>query len=455
MKLWEGRFEGALDQVADRFNRSIEFDSRVFQEDIQGSQAHIKMLKRIGILTAEEYSRLNAELINIKEEILSGDLKINPRSEDIHSFIEDILTQRLGEVGKKLHTGRSRNDQVAVDLKLYSKKIAVEIKSDLEDLIKVLIKISKNHLHTLMPGYTHMQNAQVVTFGHHMMAYAQMFYRDLERLKDWQERMDYSPLGTCALATTTYKLDRHMTAEILGFKAPTENSMDSVADRDYVVELQFVLSLTMAHLSKLSEELIIWSSREFGFVEISDAYSTGSSIMPQKKNPDMAELIRGKTGRVYGNLMGILTVIKGTPMTYNKDYQEDKEGYFDSIDTVIFSLKVMASMIDTLTVNVDRMKEVAEKGFLNATDLADYLVSKGFAFRDAYRLVGEIVLSCQKAGKTLEEMTPEEYKTYSEKFDTDLYEFIDLENCLNKRNVYGGPAPESVAIQIKNLENKL
>lgn len=452
MKLWEGRFEGALDEIADRFNRSIEFDSRMFKEDIQGSIAHVKMLEKIGVLTEKEWKLLDSGLNQIRADILSGDLEIDLKSEDIHSFIEEVLTERLGEVGKKLHTGRSRNDQVAVDLKLYSKNMAKEIENALMDLIKVILEISKKHTKTLMPGYTHLQNAQVVTFAHHMMAYGQMLHRDLQSLNDAVERMDYSPLGSGALATTTYPLDRFFAAELLGFKGPTENSMDSVSDRDYVAEMNFVISLIMAHLSKLSEELIIWSSQEFKFVEISDAYSTGSSIMPQKKNPDMAELIRGKTGRVYGNLMAILTVIKGTPMTYNKDYQEDKEGFFDSIDTVIFSLKVMASMIETMTVNEDKMRESSKKGFLNATDLADYLVGKNMAFRDAYKIVGEIVLECQKQDKTLEDLDLKSYKKYSEVFENDLYEFIDLDNCLNKRKVYGGPAPECVEIQIKNLE---
>lgn len=452
MKLWEGRFEGALDEIAERFNRSIEFDSRMFKEDIQGSLAHVKMLKKIGVLTNDEWAQLDKGLNQIQNDILEGILEIDLKSEDIHSFIEEVLTKRLGEVGKKLHTGRSRNDQVAVDLKLYSKNMAKEIQDALVNLIKTIIDTSKKHTKTLMPGYTHLQNAQVVTFAHHLMAYGQMFYRDLQRLKNAIDIMDYSPLGSGALATTTYPLDRFFTAELLGFKGPTENSMDSVADRDHVAEINFIISLIMAHLSKLSEELIIWSSQEFRFVEISDAYSTGSSIMPQKKNPDMAELIRGKTGRVYGNLIAILTVIKGTPMTYNKDYQEDKEGFFDSIDTVIFSLKVMASMIETMTVNEERMSQSSKKGFLNATDLADYLVGKNMAFRDAYKIVGEIVLECQKAEITLEEMTLENYKKYSEVFEQDLYEFIDLDNCLNKRKVYGGPAPECVEIQIKNLE---
>ena len=455
MKLWEGRFEGALDEIAERFNRFIEFDSRMFKEDIQGSLAHVKMLKKIGVLTNDEWAQLDKGLNQIQNDILEGILEIDLKSEDIHSFIEEVLTKRLGEVGKKLHTGRSRNDQVAVDLKLYSKNMAKEIQYALVNLIKTIIETSKKHTKTLMPGYTHLQNAQVVTFAHHLMAYGQMFYRDLQRLKNAIDIMDYSPLGSGALATTTYPLDRFFTAELLGFKGPTENSMDSVADRDYVAEINFIISLIMAHLSKLSEELIIWSSQEFRFVEISDAYSTGSSIMPQKKNPDMAELIRGKTGRVYGNLIAILTVIKGTPMTYNKDYQEDKEGFFDSIDTVIFSLKVMASMIETMTVNEERMSQSSKKGFLNATDLADYLVGKNMAFRDAYKIVGEIVLECQKAEITLEEMTLENYKKYSEVFEQDLYEFIDLDNCLNKRKVYGGPAKESVEVQIKNLEEKL
>lgn len=455
MKLWEGRFEGALDEIAERFNRSIEFDSRMFKEDIQGSLAHVKMLKKIGVLTNDEWAQLDKGLNQIQNDILEGILEIDLKSEDIHSFIEEVLTKRLGEVGKKLHTGRSRNDQVAVDLKLYSKNMAKEIQDALVNLIKTIIDTSKKHTKTLMPGYTHLQNAQVITFAHHLMAYGQMFYRDLQRLENAIDIMDYSPLGSGALATTTYPLDRFFTAELLGFKGPTENSMDSVADRDHVAEINFIISLIMAHLSKLSEELIIWSSQEFRFVEISDAYSTGSSIMPQKKNPDMAELIRGKTGRVYGNLMAILTVIKGTPMTYNKDYQEDKEVFFDSIDTVIFSLKVMASMIETMTVNEERMSQSSKKGFLNATDLADYLVGKNMAFRDAYKIVGEIVLECQKAEITLEEMTLENYKKYSEVFEQDLYEFIDLDNCLNKRKVYGGPAKESVEVQIKNLEEKL
>lgn len=455
MKLWKGRFESELNELADKFNKSIGFDKVMFEEDITGSLAHVKMLNSIGVITGPEYSQLKAGLEEILADIKSGELIITDGSEDIHSFVEEVLTDRLGDVGKKLHTGRSRNDQVAVDIKLYSKKKAEELRSALINLINTLIEISKENLNTLMPGYTHMQNAQVVTLAHHLMAYAQMFYRDLTRVEDAVERMDYSPLGSGALATTTYPLDRFMTAEELGFKGPSENSMDSVSDKDFIAELCFIDALIMAHLSRLSEELIIWSSSEFKFIEISDAYSTGSSIMPQKKNPDMAELIRGKSGRAFGSLMAILTMLKGTPMTYNKDFQEDKEGFFDSLETTLFSLKVMAPMLGTMTVNVERLREAAKKGFLNATDLADYLVGKGLAFRDAYKLVGEIVLFAQKSEKSLEEISLKEYLNFHEAFSEDLYECIDLKNCLNKRKVYGGPSPEAVKIQIENLEKNM
>lgn len=455
MKLWKGRFESEIDELADKFNRSIGFDKVMFEEDITGSLAHVKMLNSIGVIDDSEYFQLKGGLEKILSDIKDGSLIINENSEDIHSFVEEVLTSLLGDVGKKLHTGRSRNDQSALDMKLYAKKVAKELKLSLKELLETLIELSKEHLHTLMPGYTHLQNAQVVTLSHHLMAYAQMFYRDLSRVEDAVERMDYSPLGSGALATTTYPLDRFMTAKELGFKGPTENSMDSVSDKDFIAELCFVNSLIMAHLSRLSEELIIWSSAEFKFIEISDAYSTGSSIMPQKKNPDMAELIRGKSGRVFGSLMGILTMLKGTPLTYNKDFQEDKEGFFDSLDTTLFSLKVMAPMLATMTVKVDRMREAANRGFLNATDLADYLVGKGIPFRDAYKLVGEIVLHAENQKKTLEEISLEEYKSYSEVFDSDLYEFINLENCLNKRSVYGGPSANAVMIQIDNIEKTI
>lgn len=455
MKLWKGRFEQELSKMADDFNKSIKFDSKMYKEDILGSLAHVKMLNKIDVINDQEYSILKSGLEEILNDLESGKLEIDEDSEDIHSFVEEVLTKRAGDVGKKLHTGRSRNDQVALDLKLYTKNKSKEIKESLAEIVNVILEISENNLDTLMPGYTHLQNAQVTTFAHHLMAYGQMFYRDLQRLESFLEIMDYSPLGSGALATTTYPLDRFMTAKELGFKGPTENSMDSVSDRDHVAELNFIISLVMAHLSRLSEELIIWSSQEFKFVEISDLYSTGSSIMPQKKNPDMAELIRGKSGRVFGNLMGILTVIKGTPLSYNKDFQEDKEGLFDSIDTVLFSLKVMADMLNTMTINKEKMKSATKNGFLNATDLADYLVSKNMPFRDAYKIVGEIVKFSQKENLTLEDIKLEKYKEFSSEFEDDLYEFIDIENCLNKRKVYGGPSKESVKLQIDNLKSKI
>lgn len=455
MKLWKGRFEQELSKMADDFNKSIKFDSKMYKEDILGSLAHVKMLNKIDVINDQEYSILKSGLEEILNDLESGKLEIDEDSEDIHSFVEEVLTKRVGDVGKKLHTGRSRNDQVALDLKLYTKNKSKEIKESLAEIVNVILEISENNLDTLMPGYTHLQNAQVTTFAHHLMAYGQKFYRDLQRLESFLEIMDYSPLGSGALATTTYPLDRFMTAKELGFKGPTENSMDSVSDRDHVAELNFIISLVMAHLSRLSEELIIWSSQEFKFVEISDLYSTGSSIMPQKKNPDMAELIRGKSGRVFGNLMGILTVIKGTPLSYNKDFQEDKEGLFDSIDTVLFSLKVMADMLNTMTINKEKMKSATKNGFLNATDLADYLVSKNMPFRDAYKIVGEIVKFSQKENLTLEDIKLEKYKEFSSEFEDDLYEFIDIENCLNKRKVYGGPSKESVKLQIDNLKSKI
>lgn len=455
MKLWKGRFEQELSKMADDFNKSIKFDSKMYKEDILGSLAHVKMLNKIDVINDQEYSILKSGLEEILNDLESGKLEIDEDSEDIHSFVEEVLTKRAGDVGKKLHTGRSRNDQVALDLKLYTKNKSKEIKESLAEIVNVILEISENNLDTLMPGYTHLQNAQVTTFAHHLMAYGQKFYRDLQRLESFLEIMDYSPLGSGALATTTYPLDRFMTAKELGFKGPTENSMDSVSDRDHVAELNFIISLVMAHLSRLSEELIIWSSQEFKFVEISDLYSTGSSIMPQKKNPDMAELIRGKSGRVFGNLMGILTVIKGTPLSYNKDFQEDKEGLFDSIDTVLFSLKVMADMLNTMTINKEKMKIATKDGFLNATDLADYLVSKNMPFRDAYKIVGEIVKFSQKENLTHEDIKLEKYKEFSSEFEDDLYEFIDIENCLNKRKVYGGPSKESVKLQIDNLKSKI
>ncbi len=455
MYLWSGHLKDNLDEFTQKFNKSIDFDSVLYEEDIKGSLAHIKMLNKIGILTDDEYEILDKNLKSIFEEISSGKLKIDMSKEDIHSFIEEELTKRTGYLGKKLHTGRSRNDQCAVDLRLYAKKSCNLLKDALVNLEENIIEIAKDNVNTVMPGFTHFQHAQITTFAHHIMSYGQMFYRDIERIIDAKDRMDFCPLGAGALCTTSYDIDRFYTAKELGFSAPTENSMDSVSDRDYVAEILFIDSLIMAHLSKLCEEIIVYSSLEFSFVTLSDSYSTGSSIMPQKKNPDMAELVRGKTGRVYGDLLSLLTILKGTPLTYNKDFQEDKEPLFDSINTVYNSLKIMAPMLKEMTVNKDRMKESARKGFLNATDLADYLVMKGTAFRDAYGIVGKIVNYAKDKGLRLEEIKLDEYKKFSEIFKDDLYEFISLDSSLNNRNAYGGPAPSSVKVQIENLEKKI
>lgn len=455
MYLWSGHLKDNLDEFTQKFNKSIDFDSVLYEEDIKGSLAHIKMLNKIGVLTYDEYEILDKNLKSIFEEISSGKLKIDMLKEDIHSFIEEELTKRTGYLGKKLHTGRSRNDQCAVDLRLYAKKSCNLLKDALINLEENIIEIAKDNVNTVMPGFTHFQHAQITTFAHHIMSYGQMFYRDIERIIDAKDRMDFCPLGAGALCTTSYDIDRFYTAKELEFSAPTENSMDSVSDRDYVAEILFIDSLIMAHLSKLCEEIIVYSSLEFSFVTLSDSYSTGSSIMPQKKNPDMAELVRGKTGRVYGDLLALLTVLKGTPLTYNKDFQEDKEPLFDSINTVYNSLKIIAPMLKEMTVNKDRMKKSARKGFLNATDLADYLVTKGTAFRDAYGIVGKIVNYAKDKGLRLEEMKLDEYKKFSEIFKDDLYEFISLDSSLNNRNAYGGPAPSSVKVQIENLEKKI
>lgn len=455
MYLWSGHLKDNLDEFTQKFNKSIDFDSVLYEEDIKGSLAHIKMLNKIGVLTDDEYEILDKNLKSIFEEISSGKLKIDMSKEDIHSFIEEELTKRTGYLGKKLNTGRSRNDQCAVDLRLYAKKSCNLLKDALINLEENIIEIANDNVNTVMPGFTHFQHAQITTFAHHIMSYGQMFYRDIERIIDAKDRMDFCPLGAGALCTTSYDIDRFYTAKELGFSAPTENSMDSVSDRDYVAEILFIDSLIMAHLSKLCEEIIVYSSLEFSFVTLSDSYSTGSSIMPQKKNPDMAELVRGKTGRVYGDLLALLTVLKGTPLTYNKDFQEDKEPLFDSINTVYNSLKIIAPMLKEMTVNKDRMKKSARKGFLNATDLADYLVTKGTAFRDAYGIVGKIVNYAKDKGLRLEEMKLDEYKKFSEIFKDDLYEFISLDSSLNNRNAYGGPAPSSVKVQIENLEKKI
>ncbi len=439
-KLWAGRTDGSTDSLADDFNSSIPFDCRLYRQDITGSMAHAAMLGAAGIIGSDDAEALIDGLQGILDDLDSGRLQFDLSCEDIHMFVEQVLTERLGDTGKKLHTARSRNDQVALDLRMYLRGQCDGISSQIKELIGTLSERASEYGDAIMPGYTHLQRAQPITFGHHLMAYAMMLLRDLDRLSDCRRRMNQSPIGCCALAGTTYPTDRRSEAEALGFDDICMNSLDGVSDRDFCVELLGALSVLMMHLSRLSEELILWTSWEFGFVELSNAYTTGSSIMPQKKNSDMAELIRGKTGRVYGDLMGMLTVLKGLPMAYNKDMQEDKEGIFDACDTVSMCLPVMTGMIKTMTAKPDAMLRAAQKGFINATDLADYLVVKGLPFRSAYKIVGSIVGDCIKAGTVLEELSVESYKNYSELFEPDVYEAIDLVQCVKRRTSEGGPA---------------
>ena len=454
-KMWAGRTDGVTEQIADDFNSSIHFDSRMASQDIQGSMAHAAMLAAKGIISNDEADTLIVGLEAILNDLISGDLKIDLTCEDIHMFIEQELTSRLGDVGKKLHTARSRNDQVALDIRMYLREETDEISCLVKKLIAAVVNQAEKNKGVIMPGYTHLQRAQPITFGHHLMAYAFMLLRDLDRLSDTRKRMNISPIGCCALAGTTYDTDRYFEAEKLGFDGICLNSLDGVSDRDFVAELGSALSILMMHLSRFSEEIILWSSWEFKFIELSDAYTTGSSIMPQKKNPDMAELVRGKTGRVYGNLMSILTVLKGLPLAYNKDMQEDKEGIFDTCDTVKMCLKVLTGMISTLTVCEDNMKAAAGKGFINATDLADYLVKKGLPFRTAYKISGEIVAQCIKENKILETLTLEEYKKHSNLFEEDLYSEISLEACVAKRISKGGTSVKSVEEQIEFVKEKV
>lgn len=448
-KMWAGRSSGKLDRAADDFNSSIHFDSRMAKQDIKGSMAHAAMLAAQGILSQDDYHRIAKGLSEILTDLQSGALAIDMSAEDIHMFIEAELTRRLGDVGKRLHTARSRNDQVATDLRLYLRDETAEMMRALRELIAAIYQKASENTDVILPGYTHLQRAQPVTFAHHLLAYAMMFIRDAGRLSDAVKRMNVSPLGSCALAGTTYPIDRQMTAAALGFDGVTQNSMDSVSDRDFCVELLSAFSLIMMHLSRFSEEIILWSSWEFSFIELDDAYTTGSSIMPQKKNSDMAELVRGKTGRVYGDLIGTLTMLKGLPLAYNKDMQEDKEAIFDGCDTVKACLSVFTPMISTMRVKKEHMKEAAGRGFINATDLADYLTKKGMPFRSAYKLVGEIVAKCIAGGKTLETLPLSEYQTYSELFENDLYEEISLETCVKKRVSEGGPGPDSVKAQLR------
>ena len=451
-KLWEGRFSKALDTQADDFNSSIHFDSRMFKQDIQGSMAHAAMLAAKGIIGKQDAETIIAELGVILEDIQSGNLPIDYAAEDIHMFVEAELTKRIGDTGKKLHTARSRNDQVAVDIRLYLRDEASEIIALLKTLLDAILHQAKLHKTTIMPGYTHLQRAQPITFAHHLLAYGMMFTRDIGRIEDAVKRMNYSPLGSCALAGTTYDTDRYMTAEKLGFDGITLNSIDGVSDRDFCVELLSAFATVMMHLSRFSEEVILWASWEFKFVELDDSYTTGSSIMPQKKNPDIAELVRGKTGRVYGDLMAMLTVLKGLPLAYNKDMQEDKEAIFDAVDTVKQCLTVFPPMLKTLKAIPENMLRAAQKGFINATDLADYLTKKGIPFRTSYKLVGQIVAYCVANDTVLEQIPLDRYKTFHELFEADVFEAISLKRCVESRISAGGTNLESVEKQISYIE---
>ncbi|MCM1113942.1 MAG: argininosuccinate lyase [Clostridium sp.] len=448
-QLWKGRFKKELAKETNDFNSSIKFDCRMFEEDIKGSIAHATMLGAAGIIDKSESEKIVQGLSEIYNDIKCKKLAIDMEAEDIHTFIEGELTSRLGQTGKRLHTARSRNDQVALDIRLVLKKEIDEISAKVKELITVLCTKAETHKNAIMPGYTHLQRAQPITFGHHLMAYAAMLCRDLDRLKDVKRRMNVLPLGSGALAGTTYPLDRTMVAELLGFDDISANSLDGVSDRDFCIELASALSLIMVHLSRFSEEIIMWCSWEFKFVELDDAFSTGSSIMPQKKNPDIAELVRGKSGRVFGDLTTLLTVMKGIALAYNKDMQEDKEAIFDAVDTVKMCLNAFTPMIDTMTVLEDNMRNAAAKGFINATDCADYLVGKGLPFRDAYKATGELVAICIDKDLTLETLPIEEYKNICSLFDKDVYDAINLEKCVNDRLVAGGPSASSIDAQIK------
>lgn len=443
-QLWGGRFTKETDQLVYNFNASITFDQKFYKEDISGSIAHVTMLAKQGILTNEEKAAIIDGLKGILEDVESGKLEISAKYEDIHSFVEANLIERIGEAGKKLHTGRSRNDQVALDMKLYTRTEIAELEKLVRELLKVLLKIMEENTVTYMPGFTHLQKAQPITLAHHMGAYFEMFKRDQARLYDIYNRMNFCPLGSGALAGTTYPLDRAYTAELLGFAGPTLNSMDSVADRDYVIELLSALSTIMMHLSRFCEEIIIWNSNEYQFVEMDDTYSTGSSIMPQKKNPDIAELVRGKTGRVYGALMSLLTTMKGIPLACNKDMQEDKELTFDAIDTVKGCLALFTGMISTMKFNQKEMADSAKNGFTNATDAADYLVNHGMPFRDAHSVIGRLVLYCIEQKKAIEDLSIDEFKTISTVFEEDIYEAISMETCVNKRMTIGAPGKEAM-----------
>lgn len=453
--MWAGRFSKTLDKTADDFNSSISFDKKMYRQDITGSMAHAAMLGAKNIIGADEADKIIAELEKILTDIENGALEIDENCEDIHMFVEKVLTDRIGDLGKKLHTARSRNDQVALDLRMYLRDQIDEITVLLKKLVAVLADKAEEHKATIMPGYTHLQRAQPITFGHHLMAYAMMFLRDIDRLADAKKRTNVSPIGSCALAGTTYDTDRRFEAEKLGFSSVCLNSLDGVSDRDFCVEFLACASLIMVHLSRFSEEIILWSSWEFKFIELDDAFTTGSSIMPQKKNPDMAELSRGKSGRVFGDLMTMLTVLKGLPLAYNKDMQEDKEAVFDACDTVKMCLEVFTPMLETAKACEDNMRKAASGGFICATDLADYLVRKGLPFRTAYKIVGGAVGKCIAEGKTLETLSFEEYKALSDVFEPDLYQAIDLSACVEKRISLGGTSPQNVQMQVEFARNEL
>jgi len=454
-KLWGGRFTKQTNAAVDDFHSSIRFDQRLYAHDIKGSIAHAKMLAKQGIIPQVDSEKIVAGLNSIKKDIEDGKVEFDISAEDIHMNIEKLLIERIGEPAKKMHTARSRNDQVAVDTKMYSKEIADKVKGELTDLINVLVNISKNNLETIMPGYTHLQKAQPVSLAYHMMAYVEMFKRDMERMNNVVQACSTMPLGSGALAGVTYNIDRNYTAQQLGFEQPTLNAMDSVSDRDFALDFIYGASMIMMHLSRFCEEVILWSTDEFSFIILDDAYSTGSSIMPQKKNPDVAELIRGKTGRVYGDLIGTLSMMKGLPLAYNKDMQEDKESLFDAYDTVSSCIYMFTKMMETAKFNKKAMADGAEGGYTNATDVADYLAKKGVPFRDAHEIVGKLVLFCIENNITLAQVSLERYKDISMHFDTDIYKAIDVANCVKQRKSFGGPAPESVQVMIKETEKFL
>ncbi len=454
-QLWGGRFTKETDKLVYAFNASIGFDQKFLAEDIAGSRAHVKMLAKQEILTDAERDEILAGLDSIEADVASGALEITDTYEDVHSFVEANLIDRIGDTGKKLHTGRSRNDQVALDMRMFTRKNVAELDGELEHLLQVILRIMKENTDTIMPGFTHLQKAQPITLAHHMGAYFEMFKRDRQRLHDIYERMNFCPLGSGALAGTTYPLDREYTAELLGFTGPTPNSMDGVSDRDYLIEFLSAMSTVMMHLSRFSEEVIIWNSNEYKFVEIDDTYATGSSIMPQKKNPDIAELVRGKTGRVYGALMQILTTMKGIPLAYNKDMQEDKELAFDAMDTTKGCVALFAGMLDTISFNKDRMENSARHGFTNATDAADYLVKNGVPFRDAHGIIGQIVLYCLDEQKAIDDMTLEEMQKFSPVFREDIYDAISMQTCVSKRLTVGAPGQEAMQQEIASSEKFL